>query len=674
MAIVWKVSANPIYILTNNDLPDLSSAKVIVQCYDVDDDTGVETQLSTSITNAIGTNCTVTRSGNVATITGVSANNGSVDLYAQSGANFRMLTIPFLLVKFAGKAQITISIVDDGYTINCTPSNIVIPANADGSNPILTGAKTRVLLSKAGVNIPVTITSIVATGCTASHSGNEATITAVSVLTGNLQIHFKATGDPYESYVNVPFSVTKNGANGNDGLPGQNGKDGISVILSNEVHALPANHDGSVSQASIDTAVCSITVLKGSMPLTPVAANATPGIGQFRYNIQSFPGGTAIRVRDIYNSDTNNTFKLATITASIVKIKVFIYAESLANPIEREMTVTKVNGADPTEFEEVKSVFDNWKYADSTEIDGAKIKTGTIAADKIIVESLIARYFQTNNVGARTTINVLPVDSSNPTSNPTYYVSNAIRQYHDSGRISMYEGIVKNLTITVSGVSRTINGQAKVVYKDEVGSPILYVVDSYTQNGLQYVSTGSSATWYPIGVNRLSAVFQNISWNASKSIFESYLETTALPANNLKTLLNGRIDYVPMAGSIWINSTNTYQVRYPGSGESNQNPRFVTSQNGTTPIADGWYFVINDNILSVGSTDIDPNVGSNHWPAYAWIDITISFHYIESGYIKNTVTTQQLYNIATTSPGAGGSSIILNTTEVNPLSRALVVL
>lgn len=385
MAIIWKVSANPIYILTNNDVPDLSSAKVIVQCYNVDDDTGVETPLATGFTNAIGTNCTVTRSGNVATITGVSANNGSVDLYAQSGVNFRLFTIPFFLVKFIGKAQITISIVDDGYTINCTPSNIVIPANADGSNPILTGAKTRVLLSKAGVNIPVTITSIVATGCTASHATNEATITTVSALTGNLQIHFKATGDPYESYVNVPFSTSKNG---NDGLPGQNGKDGISVILSNEVHALPANHDGSVSQASIDTAVCSITVLKGSMPLTPVAANATPGIGQFRYNIQSFPGGTAVRVRDIYNSDTNNTFKLATITASVVKIKVFIYAESLANPIERDMTVTKVNGADPTEFEDVKVTFNNWKFADSTEIDGAKIRTGTLTADKIV--SLVA--------------------------------------------------------------------------------------------------------------------------------------------------------------------------------------------------------------------------------------------------------------------------------------------
>src|SRR5690606_25995737 len=131
----------------------------------------------------------------------------------------------------------------------------------------------------------------------ASYSGNEVTITSVSADSGNLQINFDATVGSYPSSVNVLFYKSKNGA------------DGLSVVLSNEAHTLPANHDGSVTQASIDLAVCSITARRGSIPLTPVAANATPSIGQFRYNIQTVTGGTAVRVN-------NNTFKLSTISAS----------------------------------------------------------------------------------------------------------------------------------------------------------------------------------------------------------------------------------------------------------------------------------------------------------------------------------------------------------------------
>src|SRR5690606_14355852 len=191
-----------------------------------------------------------------------------------------------------------------------------------------------------------------------------------------------------------------------------------------------ANHDGSVSQASIDTAVCSITVLKGSMPLTPVAANATPGIGQFRYNVDLVTGGTSLRVN-------NNTFKLATISASTCVIKVLIYAESLNSPIQKEMVITKVIGSDPTEFEEVRDIFYGWKVPGKVTINGAMLEAESVRAAAIIVENIFAKHFQTNNIGARTTINVLPIDATNPTSNENYYKADAIRQYHQSGRISM---------------------------------------------------------------------------------------------------------------------------------------------------------------------------------------------------------------------------------------------
>lgn len=356
------------------------------------------------------------------------------------------------------KAQITITRLDDGYTINTTPSSIVIPSNSDGSSPILTGAKTRVLLSKAGVNISITIASVVGTGCTASFTGNEVIIISVSADTGNLQINFSSTDGSYTSSVNVPFSKSKNGA------------DGLSIVLSNEVHALPANHDGSVTQASIDLAVCAIAVRRGSIPLTPVAANATPGIGQFRYNVPSVTAGTAVRVN-------NNTFKLSTITASTCVIKVLIYAESLSNPIEKEMVITKVIGSDPTEFNQVKSIFDNWKFADSTEIDGNKIRSGTVTADKINTLNLLARHISTSD-----TLEKLTINANN---------DNSIKIRHTNGQVGIQMGL--------------IGGVPKLVFYNEYGNKVW----EGGMSGIVYVDNVPES-WSPVNFKLLPGNHSNV--------------------------------------------------------------------------------------------------------------------------------------------------------------------
>src|SRR5690606_41665763 len=90
-----------------------------------------------------------------------------------------------------------------------------------------------------------------------------------------------------------------------------------------------------------------------------------------------------------------------------------------------------------TEFNQVRDIFYGWKAPGKVTINGGMLEAESVRAASIIVETLFAKHFQTNNIGARTTINVLPTDSSNPTSNENYYKADAIRQYHQSGRISM---------------------------------------------------------------------------------------------------------------------------------------------------------------------------------------------------------------------------------------------
>ena len=221
------------------------------------------------------------------------------------------------------KGQITISTLDDGfYTVRLAPSAIIIPANADGSNPVLTGAKARLFVSKDGGNTPVTINSASGVGCTVTWSGNEITITAISALEGRVAINF-TTEDGYNSTTEVTFLVSKQG------------ESGVTIVLDNEAHALPATFDGVVSSAALDTARTKISVFRGATELTAVASNAVPGKGQFRYNVNNVTGGTATRI-------DNSNVRLATMTADQAVISLNIYAESLDNAYTKQMTITKV--------------------------------------------------------------------------------------------------------------------------------------------------------------------------------------------------------------------------------------------------------------------------------------------------------------------------------------------
>ncbi|WP_316743448.1 collagen-like protein [Pedobacter antarcticus] len=226
--------------------------------------------------------------------------------------------------KIIARGIITIVKIEDGYTVTLAPASASIPANADGSNPVLSGARTRVILSRDGISIPIVITSLAPVGCTATISGNTVSITAIpnNIDTGEILINFKATDESYVSSAIFSFSKSKQGNTGNDG------QDSYTALLTNESHTLPASAAGTVPADELLKATTRIMTFVGITQLVAVAANAIPGPGQFRYNIAEVVGGTAKRL-------DNENFGLASITAESATISVSINMES-------KVTVTKV--------------------------------------------------------------------------------------------------------------------------------------------------------------------------------------------------------------------------------------------------------------------------------------------------------------------------------------------
>lgn len=272
------------------------------------------------------------------------------------------------------KAQKTVTRLDDGYTVRLAPAAIVIPANSDGTDPVLTSAKTRVFLDKADVSIAITISGVTGTGCTATFSGNEVSITALSALQGNVTIDFTGN-DGYVGSALLQFTV------------GKQGESGITVILDNETHAVPANHDGTLPLGALDSARTKIMVFKGTTELTAIAANATPGIGQFRYNVESVTGGMTNRI-------DNSNVQLVTMTADNAVITIKVYVEGMTNIIAKQMTLTKIRGVDPAIVDRVE----NWTFTGTEEFDGSKIRAKSIVAAAIDVLNLFAQVVEATNL------------------------------------------------------------------------------------------------------------------------------------------------------------------------------------------------------------------------------------------------------------------------------------
>ncbi|MGV6947026.1 hypothetical protein [Sphingobacterium kyonggiense] len=150
---------------------------------------------------------------------------------------------------------------------------------------------------------------------------------------------------------------------------------------------MPANHDGTLPLGALDSARTKIMVFKGTTELTAIAANASPGNGQFRYNVESVSGGTTNRI-------DNSNVQLVTMTADNAVISIKVYVEGMTNIIAKQMTLTKIRGVDP----EIVDRVENWTFTGTEEFDGSKIRAKSIVAAAIDVLNLFAQVIEATNL------------------------------------------------------------------------------------------------------------------------------------------------------------------------------------------------------------------------------------------------------------------------------------
>ena len=466
------------------------------------------------------------------------------------------------------KAQKTVTRLDDGYTVRLAPAAIVIPANSDGTDPVLTSAKTRVFLDKADVSIAITISGVTGTGCTATFSGNEVSITALSALQGNVTIDFTGN-DGYVGSALLQFTV------------GKQGESGITVILDNETHAVPANHDGTLPLGALDSARTKIMVFKGTTELTAVGANATPGNGQFRYNVESVSGGTTNRI-------DNSNVQLVTMTADNAVISIKVYVEGMTNIIAKQMTLTKIRGVDPAIVDRVE----NWTFTGTEEFDGSKIRAKSIVAAAINTKDLVSEQIRTSQLPSRMSVN-----ENN---------DNTLKVRHSNGVIGIELGLV--------------GGQPKLVFYDENAVKLW----EGGMAGIVYVDN-IPESWTTYEMSLLSA---HNPPDIDGNITPSDLHDLRMAANNgfLVDTVNGAVIRTGSARYVYSAGRN-------GSSESNKvYEGYHTDQYKATNnwITNGWYGYSGTSAMK---DDSNPSV-----PKY-----TVNVVYINSGRIMADYPIDEIY-------------------------------
>lgn len=114
------------------------------------------------------------------------------------------------------KGSITISDIFNGDSCYLSNEAITIPCDEDGSNPVLTGANTTVIVISEGVSVTPTLGVLVTSGCTATKVSSVVTITSVSADSGYVDIPISYNGVSYGNK-RFSFSLAKKG---DQGLPG----------------------------------------------------------------------------------------------------------------------------------------------------------------------------------------------------------------------------------------------------------------------------------------------------------------------------------------------------------------------------------------------------------------------------------------------------------------------
>lgn len=237
-------------------------------------------------------------------------------------------------------AQITITSQATIYQGLVTPSALIIPCNADGSNPQIdflaftvelkaeetyvkpTIGNNNADFSSDGVNL-----SVVSQDDPLDNDNNENTVVIkITGLTEQKDKYF-VTIPIYDGETHVEDHVVM--------LVKQNAaKDGYTVRLTNNNHTIPCMADGSV--ISYSGTECEVLVYCGIDKLTYVDSASLVTAGKFTYNLTPGTGTTAVK-----NSAKKTEFSITKITEDISHVDVEVILEKSSTKMVERMSLSK---------------------------------------------------------------------------------------------------------------------------------------------------------------------------------------------------------------------------------------------------------------------------------------------------------------------------------------------
>lgn len=418
---------------------------------------------------------------------------------------------------------------------------------------------------------------------------------------------------------------------------------------SNSTHAFPGTPSAPLNSAEWSP---NPTTLTGDIIYMAARyrANSTATFGAWKVFKIKGENGEASNVipplvvnRDVYNED-------ATYVGSPERVDVVIYGGIAYITRSNAGTIT---GIPPTNTDKWNTFSTQFDSIYSQVFSAVTAHINTLTTRELVIVG-------TNNKIRMTVGRHSPYSGINDPTKSAYFELAGQRFYHPEGRISAYTGNVYGFPYTSGGQSRNITGHATVVFLDEEGSPVHYVIDHLSNRGIEYITVPVSENWYPTNMYRFNSPFQGLSSNATGQDFSDMLAGS--PELYIQDIFKGSINYESISGIVGINRTHLYQQKVK-TGEAT---KYVTTQNGQTNIPDGWYIISIDNdSFGVNLVEVDPSTGATGWPTYVRLQLNATAYYISNGEISRSATFSITADIKTTSPTAYGAAYSLGAIDSN---------
>ena len=229
----------------------------------------------------------------------------------------------------------------------------------------------------------------------------------------------------------------------------------------------------------------------------------------------------------------------------------------------------------------VDAVFTDFLFAYAAHIDNLTVGVVQTAVPPSTIPSPLLD-------GERTTLGYMPI--LDVTSAPNIFSKHGMRQYHPSGRISMYMGPVNGFSYkNEENTTKTVNGWAIITFMDTPESPVFFVLDSTSIAGLQYNIMTSVPNYSPknLRLTSLPVEFESISNEGFKAYMDSIGATDIRIARTSSTAIGSSgTPYVVIS----IESTVQCFYKYYTPSSETFPDRYVTASNETAQsISDGWY-------------------------------------------------------------------------------------